>query len=137
MNIVKSILSVVVGYAVWTVIFLGGAAGIRGVRADVHDEQGITGDVATLLMYLVLSFAASVAAGWVGAKIAGRAHWVHGGVLAVCLLATGIPVQLSAWDVLPVWYNLVFLVMLDPDDTGWHPLGSWGIAARHDRRWSA
>ena len=29
-------------------------------------------------------------------------------------MATGIPVQLSAWDQLPVWYNLVFLVLLVP-----------------------
>ena len=35
-------------------------------------------------------------------------------ILAGCLLATGIPVQLSAWNDLPVWYNLVFLTLLVP-----------------------
>lgn len=114
MNLWKSGLSVAVGYAAWTLIFLGGTAAIRALRPGVHDEAGVTSDIATLSIYLVISFVASLVAGVLAAQIAPRAKLAHGAVLAICLLATGIPVQLSAWDDLPLWYNLVFLVMLVP-----------------------
>jgi hypothetical protein len=110
----KKIVSVVVGYVVWTVIFLAGGAAVRAWRPDVHDANGITADVSTLVVYLVLSILASLAAGFATAQIAGHSRtWCAAG-LAICLLATGIPVQLSAWNDLPVWYNLVFLIMLVP-----------------------
>ncbi len=111
---VKNILSVIAGYVIWTVIFLGGAAGIRAVRPDVHDENGITADVATLAVYLVISVIASLAGGFSAAKIASSSKTLCAGILAACLLATGIPVQLSAWNDLPVWYNLAFLILLVP-----------------------
>jgi uncharacterized membrane protein (DUF485 family) len=114
LNMIRNIVSVVVGYAVWTVIFLGGSAAIRNFRAEFHDENGFTSDVVSLVSYLVFSIVASVAAGFLCVKIASSGKWLCATVLAICLLATGIPVQLSAWNDLPVWYNLVFLVMLVP-----------------------
>jgi hypothetical protein len=105
---------VVAGYVLWTVIFLGGAAGVRAARPEVHDENGITSDVMTLVTYLVLSAVASLAAGYLTAKIAGSSRTLVAVILAFCLLATGIPVQMSVWNELPVWYNLVFLILLVP-----------------------
>ena len=35
-------------------------------------------------------------------------------VLAGLLLATGVPVQLSAWELVPGWYPPAFLVALVP-----------------------
>ena len=32
----------------------------------------------------------------------------------ILLLATGIAVQLQYWSLLPIWYHLVFLVLLVP-----------------------
>ena len=110
----KNILSVVAGYVVWTVIFLGGAAAVRSLRPDVHDINGFTSDIPTLVIYLIVSIVASLAAGFVTAKIAGSSKTMYAAILAVCLLATGIPVQLSAWNDLPVWYNLAFLILLAP-----------------------
>lgn len=111
---IKSILSVVAGYALWTAVFLGGSAGVRAVMAGVHDEAGMTSDITALSAYLILSVVASLAAGFVTAKIADppRTRWVL--ITAIALLATGIPVQLSAWDQLPVRYNLAFLLLLLP-----------------------
>ena len=109
----KNIVSVVAGYAVWTVIFLGGAALVRAARPDVHDENGFTSDVTTLSIYLVISIIASFGSGFLTAKIAIH-RWVCASILAILLLGTGIPVQLSAWDKLPVWYNLAFLILLVP-----------------------
>ncbi len=110
----KNILSIAAGYAAWTVIFLGGVAGVRAMRPDVHDANGFTSDVTTLLIYLILSIVASLAAGFLAGKIAGNSKTLSAAILAICLLATGIPVQLSAWNDLPVWYNLAFLILLVP-----------------------
>ena len=110
----KNIISVVAGYVLWATIFLIGGVAIRAALPAVHDEKGITSDVGTLVIYLVVSIIASLAAGFLTAKLANNSQTLYAGILAVCLLATGIPVQLSAWDVLPVWYNLAFLIMLVP-----------------------
>ena len=110
----KNILSVVAGYVVWTLIFLGGLAAVRALRPDVHDINGFTSDILTLVIYLIVSIVASLAAGFVTAKIAGKSKTLYAAILAICLLATGIPVQLSAWNDIPVWYNLAFLILLVP-----------------------
>ena len=64
-----SILSVVAGYAIWTILFLGGSAGIRSAMSSSHDAAGYSSDVSVLLTYLVLSIIVSVAAGLVTAKV--------------------------------------------------------------------
>lgn len=121
-----SILAVVAGYVTWTIVFLGGSAGIRSVMSSTHDAAGYSSDTSTLVVYLVLSVIASAAAGYVGAKISKVKIKRDTLILAGALLATGIPVQLSAWDLLPVWYNVAFLVLLVPV-TWW---GSTLVASR-------
>lgn len=61
-----------------------------------------------------LSVLASLAAGFAAYLISQSNKSVCTWILAACLLATGIPVQISAWNDLPVWYNLLFLVLLVP-----------------------
>jgi len=111
---VKKILSVIVGYALWTTIFLGGNFGVQAVRPELYDENGVTTDVPMLCIGLVIAFIASLAGGFVCAKIAGTSKTLCAGILAACLLATGVPVQLGFWDVLPIWYNVTFLILLVP-----------------------
>ena len=53
---IMSILSILAGYATWTVLFLGGGAGIRNVMASSHDAAGYTSDVSVLMVYLALSY---------------------------------------------------------------------------------
>ena len=108
----KKGMGIVAGYLVWTVVFLGGGAVLRSAMAGVHDAEGYTRDGTALALYLVLSFVASFVAGLTAARLAGAGRPVW--ILAGLLLGTGIPVQLSAWDRLPVWYNVVFLAMLVP-----------------------
>ncbi len=126
----RSILGVVAGYAAWTVIFLGSSAGIRSVMSSVHDEAGLTSNVAALSAYLAMSVVASLLAGFTTARIADapKVRWVW--ITAIALLATGIPVQVSAWDELPIWYNVLFLVLLVPVTLKGGRLGS-GAAAEH------
>jgi hypothetical protein len=109
----KKALGVVAGYAVWTVIFLAGGAVVRGAFG-ASDVESFASNSSTLLLVLLLllSFVASFVGGAVTARIAGAGPPVL--VLGGLLLATGIPVQIGSWDLLPVWYHLIFLAMLVP-----------------------
>ncbi len=110
----NAILSVVGGYIIWTLVFLGGGAGIRAAFASAHTPDGGTTSVGVLLAYLVLSFAASVLAGFAATRLS-KSHTVRTVlILSGLLLATGIPVQVSVWDTMPVWYHLAFLGALVP-----------------------
>jgi len=111
---IMSIVAVVAGYATWTVFFLGGSAVLRSVMASSHDAAGYTSETSALAIYLLLSVVASIAAGLVTALISKVKIRRDAMILAAALLATGIPVQLGAWDLLPVWYNLAFLILLVP-----------------------
>ena len=63
---------------------------------------------------MCISIIASLTAGFVCVKLANDKSWKFVTVLALLLLATGIPVQLSAGAALPVWYNAAFLFLLIP-----------------------
>jgi MFS family permease len=111
----KTILSVVAGYFTWTVVFLGGSFGLRLLLTRVEfDAEGFTDNVTALGLFLATSMLASLLAGYVAGWLADGKHLKHGLILLFCLLATGIPVQMSAWDKLPLWYNLAFLILLTP-----------------------
>ncbi|GAB5536165.1 MAG: hypothetical protein Rubg2KO_24140 [Rubricoccaceae bacterium] len=110
----NALLSVVGGYIVWTVVFLGGSAGIRSAFASAHTPDGGTSSAGLLLLYLALSCAASLLAGFAAARLS-KSHTMRNVlIVAGLLLATGIPVQISAWEMLPSWYHLTFLAALVP-----------------------
>ena len=111
---VRNILAVIAGYVSWTVVFLGGASIVRLVRPGVYDDAGFTSDAIALALFLLLSVMASGLAGALTAGLCLHMPGLWAVVLGGCLLATGIPVQWSAWDKLPVWYNTSFLVLLLP-----------------------
>lgn len=109
---VRAIVSVIVGYALWTAGWLAGnallfpaatAAAGRGERVD---------GVGVLLGLLALSVGCSLAAGAAAGALARRTRPVL--VLAVLLLLTGVGVQASVWARMPVWYHLPFLALLVP-----------------------
>ena len=109
----RSILSVVAGYAVWTLIYLGGNATLGVFMPDAF-QSGTVSDPTVLILMLASSCLASLAAGYTTALVAGARPMLHAGWLVASLLATGIPVQISAWDDLPPWFHLTFLILLIP-----------------------
>lgn len=111
---IRNSLSVVIGYVIWTVIFLGGVSFVRTLLPDVHDAAGITSDSTALFLDLCFSLVASAVAGFVATKIASSSNLTCGWILASCLLVTGIGVQFTAGIQLPTWYNLAFLYSLVP-----------------------
>ncbi|REJ79946.1 MAG: hypothetical protein DWQ30_14370 [Acidobacteria bacterium] len=108
----RRILAVVVGYAVWTALWLGGnALFFSELAAAAQAGEAIT-DGGALAGVLGLSFVCSLIAGLVTASIwASRRVALITGAL---LLLTGIGVQASAWSLMPVWYHLVFLAAIVP-----------------------
>ena len=113
----RAVLAAVAAYAVWTVLWLVGSAGIRVFWPDefgaFEGGEPITA-VVPLLLGVALSVAASLAAGMTVATAAPRAVPRGLTVLAVLLFATGVGVQAAVWNLMPVWYHLVFLGLLVP-----------------------
>jgi hypothetical protein len=109
----RNVVAIIGGYVVWTVVWLGGNAGIKGSMPSRYDADGFSLDTTVLGLALVLSVVCSVLSGWVAARLA---HKPRGAamILGGLLLATGLMVQISAWSKMPVWYHLIFLVLLYP-----------------------
>lgn len=110
-------LGIITGYVTWTVLWLAGNAALGASFRDAYQafaDGGRFDDPMLLAFSLVLSVVCSVVAGFAAAKVgreqASAAVWGA----AIALLATGIGVQVSAWDRMPIWYHLVFLVLIVP-----------------------
>lgn len=109
----RNLLSIVLGYSLWTGLWLGGNALLFGAASEqMAAEQGIR-EVSTLLGVLGLSIVCSLCAGFVTVKVAaGNTKAVT--IMAFLLLVTGILVQSTVWDLMPLWYHLLFLLLLYP-----------------------
>jgi hypothetical protein len=109
----KSILAVIAGLAVWTVI-----ASIAGVvlRVSWPAYAQVAGAMAfnlpMMIARLSIGALATVAAGLVTAVIARSA--IVGIVPGVLLLVMFIPEHVSLLDKFPIWYHLTFLLSLVP-----------------------
>lgn len=120
--------SVVAGAAVWALLWVGGTRVIQYLLPDLADPTRPTSHVGLLLGYVAFSVVLSVLAGWVTGTLRGREPMTAVWVLAVIQLGLGIVAEVSYWDLLPVWYHLVFLALLVPATV------SGGVLARDPRR---
>lgn len=108
----KPILAVIVGYVVWTLVWLGGNAGLRAFGVTPADPTSRLESASALLALLVLSMVASAVSGYVASRVSPSraAHYT----CAALLLATGAAVQWGARSLFPPWYHAVFLLALVP-----------------------
>lgn len=111
---VRAILAVMVGFAIWSAVWLGGNVGFKAAMPAAYSGGDLPTQAGVLLGILVLSVICSLAAGLVAARLKGTRTAATVIVLGVILLAVGIPIQLSVWDKMPAWYHLSFLVLLIP-----------------------
>lgn len=111
---VRVALGVLAGAALWAVLWVGGTGAARAAMPELLDPAQRLDHVGALLGFLAYSVVLSLAAGYVAAAVAQasamRAVWI----LAVLQLLIGIGVEVSYWDLMPVWYHLVFLILLVP-----------------------
>ncbi|MHC4380460.1 MAG: hypothetical protein ACYSU1_05155 [Planctomycetota bacterium] len=109
----RKLLAVVLGYLIWTGLWLGGNALLFADLADQVEAGAVLTDVGPLVGVLGLSVVCSLVAGGLVGKLASCAGKTPT-VLGILLLATGLFVQWGVWDLMPLWYHLVFLVLLLP-----------------------
>ncbi len=109
---VRAILGVSLGFGVWSMIWVGGYAGLSAVMPERFPSEGPLRNVAGLLTILGVSVVCSLTAGAAAGSIARSVKplWI----LAAVLLIVGIAVQASVWSLMPVWYHAAFLVLIVP-----------------------
>ncbi len=110
-------IGLVVGFIVWTVLWLGSDAlmGMIPTFTLTADADGSFTNIPTnyLIIKLVLSVIFSIIAGLIAATISKETTKAPL-VLGVALLIVGIFFQFGTWNLLPLWYHMIFLIFLLP-----------------------
>jgi hypothetical protein len=110
----RSIAALVSGYVLWTVLWLGGNAGLRAAGTLPGDLTRPVLAPMPLFALLVLSVVCSLSSGYVAGAVLRSSSIRTVALLGVLLFATGCFVQSTVWHLMPLWYHLVFLGMVIP-----------------------
>ncbi|MDQ2767071.1 MAG: hypothetical protein M3Y30_07925 [Gemmatimonadota bacterium] len=110
----KQALGVVAGFVLWSVLWLCYNQLLLKVGVLPSTLSQSFSSPMPLLLLLGGSVVFSLVSGYVTARIAGVPFSMPALALGVLLLATGILFQLKMWSVIPVWYNVLFLLLLIP-----------------------
>ncbi|HEV7702697.1 MAG TPA: hypothetical protein VGO46_00335 [Gemmatimonadaceae bacterium] len=110
----KRALAVVGGFILWSVLWLCYNQLLLKAGILPSDLSRPLAAPVPLLMLLAGSVVFSLVSGFVVAKVAGVPATMPALALGILLLATGIFFQLKMWNLLPVWYNVLFLLLLIP-----------------------
>lgn len=123
----RIVLGVIGGFIGWMVLFIGIEKIISAVWPAFGGNQkafedaikngagssGFTADTTMLLTQLAMGVLASLLAGYLAALVAGENSKAP--LIAGCLLLlVGIAKAAMSWQYVPVWYHIVFTVMLLP-----------------------
>ncbi|MEP7149813.1 MAG: hypothetical protein ABI857_13115 [Acidobacteriota bacterium] len=121
----RIILGVVAGFIAWSIIWVGSdqflhtiSPGWYGAHQDgaamaVVNGESFSAETTIAIIGLVRGGIASIMAGFLAAVIAGE-NRRSPLILGIILLAVGIAVQVSLWNVFPIWFHLIFWLMLVP-----------------------
>jgi len=117
----RTILAVVGGLVAWALVATLLNIGVRQVLPGYSEAEPVLAfTLAMKIARLSLAILASLAAGAAARSIAPAskaAPWIVGFIM----LALFLPVHISIWPRLPVWYHLFFLITLAPAVA----LGAW------------
>ncbi len=122
---VRIILGVVAGFIAWSIMWVGTDQVLRnlspewygaqqaGLETAMYNTTPFEVDSTILIISIFRSIIFSLMAGFLAAFVAGENRrsplW-----LGLLLLVFGIFVQAFSWNYVPLWYNLIFLVLLVP-----------------------
>lgn len=122
---VRIILAIIGGFLAWSILWVGSDQVFMALSPDWYgahqlgfekaftNKSAFTSDTTILLMHLVRATIITIAVGYLTAMIAGEKSWSTV-ILGVLLLLFGIGVQAMAWNYVPVWYHIIFLLLLLP-----------------------
>jgi len=122
---VRIILGIIVGFIVWSILWVGSDMILMSVLPDwygkhhkeleaaVTNKTAFMSDSVILLIGLIRSMMFSIISGFLAALIAKENVKSTLG-LGVLLLAFGIFIQSVYWNYAPLWYHLSFLILLIP-----------------------
>jgi len=111
---IRSVASVLGGFSVWTVLWLGSNAVVAAAVPSAISDDGSVHGTGVLLLMFALSVVFSVIAGYVLGLIARGSSMKCAWALGIIQLTVGVFVQAQYWDKMPLWYHLSFLIMLLP-----------------------
>lgn len=111
---VRQIVSVVIGFALWSMVWLAYNALLVMLEVLPHDQNQPFRDAGPLVALIAGSMIATLAAGYTTAVISRSASGRPVAGLGLLLLAVGTLVQLQYWALMPLWYHLTFLSLLLP-----------------------
>jgi hypothetical protein len=110
----RAILAVLAGAVVWAVLWVGGTKVVQmAVPTALPVGQPVT-DSGVLVGLIIYSVVLSILAGYVTARVAASAATPAVRGLAILQLLLGVGIEASAWSLTPVWYHVVFLLLLVP-----------------------
>lgn len=110
----RSISAVVIGFILWTILWLGSNSLLSVITPGSYNEDGSTDSQLLMLVILVISVLLSLLAGYVTARIVGASTAGPVWGLGILLLAVGLFVQISFWAQFSLWYHILFLGLLIP-----------------------
>lgn len=111
---IKTIIGALVGFFVWSVLWIGSDAVVKAVAPSIApNPDGSNMTSAFLILKIVLSLFFSVAGGYISATVANERRQTPF-VLGVLLFFFGLVVQVSYWNLFPFWYHLSLLLPLLP-----------------------
>lgn len=110
----RAILAVMAGAAVWAALWLGGMQAAQAAFPSALAKGQPVTQVSALLALIVYSVALSILAGYITASVMGKDAMPVVWALAILQLIFGIIAEVSAWNLAPVWYHVVFLAFVVP-----------------------
>lgn len=110
----RLILAVVAGAAVWAILWVAGGRGAGAAFPTILVPGQPLTHTGLLLSLIVYSIVLSLLAGFVTALAGGGRPMPAVWTLAIVQLAMGISFEAAAWSMTPVWYHIVFLLLLVP-----------------------
>ena len=110
----KIALGVIVGFLVWSILWVGFDALLRAVLTSYDESvKAMTFSSLMLILLLVLSAVVSTISGFIAALIS-KENSKSPLILGILLLIVGVIVQMGVWDKIPLWYHLTFWILLIP-----------------------
>jgi hypothetical protein len=122
---VRIILAVIAGFLAWSILWVGSDQFLIQVAPDwygahqnafqkaMFNNTEFAPDSTILGFHIVRSIIVSILSGFLAAVIAGE-NRRSTLALGILLLLFGLAVEIMAWSYLPVWYHVIFLLLLVP-----------------------